>query len=158
MKDTTPTVSFITKFVAFTFYRVRQDNSYRTAENRSWLHGVSCLAVKPTDDHWKWKFSLLNREIKPNTLPGYDRRGVCLKGLCRGRGRGSFGSRGPSEFLRPFLGRSSRIHVTDGNAMTHKAWEDAVEGRSKVFDTNIPTLPVEKVISSSWVFYSVKCI
>lgn len=46
--------------------------------------------------------------------------------------------------------------VTNGNAMNHKAWKDAVQGRSKVFDTNIPTLPIEKIISSSWVFYSVK--
>lgn len=57
---------------------------------------------------------------------------------------------------RPFV--SDTPWVTDGNAMTHKAWEDAVhvQWRSKVFDTNIPTLPVEKIISSSWVFYSVK--
>ena len=113
------------------------------SETNSWSLKVGILAAEQRDQA-KYASRL------------WQKRGLPKRPLLA-LSRGSFGSRGPSEFLRPFLGRSSRIHVTDGNAMTHKAWEDAVEGRSKVFDTNIPTLPVEKVISSSWVFYSVKC-
>ena len=53
-----------------------------------------------------------------------------------------FGSRGPRKFLRPSPGRSSRIRHR--NALTERAWKDAVQGLGNALSRSRVTISAGK--------------